>query len=199
MSRIYLKGEVQTRSCHWHDFFNMLIWCTFPKIKARLNQLQFQELARRKDCKQRSPLENFLTLLDENGIIIISSNNFLLQLIRDMQWKQLFWQHRCLLAQQLKCFVIGHSTHEKLLQPYIGMVSHGLLFSVEEDFFKRSSSEQIDHIEQEFLQLDLETMTSRSLFPIPILGFPNWCEAAQSEQFYDNQAYFRMGRRAVIP
>src|SRR3990167_9931502 len=39
--RIFLSSEVSTRPENWHDFFNALIWYTFPKSKAALNMRQF--------------------------------------------------------------------------------------------------------------------------------------------------------------
>jgi hypothetical protein len=35
--RIWARGEVVTRPDNWHDFFNALVWCTFPLAKAALN------------------------------------------------------------------------------------------------------------------------------------------------------------------
>jgi hypothetical protein len=31
--RAYLKGELQVRENDWHDFFNVLVWLTFPRGK----------------------------------------------------------------------------------------------------------------------------------------------------------------------
>ncbi len=41
-SRIYLKGELQTRLKNWHDYFNAMCWLQFPKIKSALNALHFE-------------------------------------------------------------------------------------------------------------------------------------------------------------
>jgi len=32
--RIYMTGEVQTRTNNWHDFFQFLTWLIFPRTKA---------------------------------------------------------------------------------------------------------------------------------------------------------------------
>jgi hypothetical protein len=36
-ARIWARGEVATRPGNWHDFFNALVWLTFPLAKAALN------------------------------------------------------------------------------------------------------------------------------------------------------------------
>jgi hypothetical protein len=64
--RLFLKNELQTRTNNWHDFFNFLVWTTFPKTKGLINQLQFQDAKRQYELnsKQRTPLQNRLTLFD---------------------------------------------------------------------------------------------------------------------------------------
>jgi hypothetical protein len=198
-SRIYLAGEVQTRKKNWHDFFNMLIWNNFLKLKAYINCLQYHELNKRTlKMSQRSPLENVLTLLDENGVLIASSNATLLRLICEMKWRDLFWHHREILLDELGCYVFGHSLHEKLLNPYIGLIGHGLLLEVEAGFFKMNKERQIEEIEARCLQLDLPSFTTRSLFPIPILGFPYWFPMSEDPAFYSNENYFRTRRRCSL-
>ncbi|MBA2653470.1 MAG: DUF3025 domain-containing protein [Gammaproteobacteria bacterium] len=193
--RIFLSGEIQTRSNNWHDFFNMLIWCNFPTLKSQLNKLQYSELLKRetKDAR-RSALENFLTLFDENGVVILSSEDSLLSRIRTMQWKDFFWNQRRLLSQKLRCYVFGHSLHEKLLNPYIGMVGHALLLKVADSFFDNSLEQQFKVIEQNLCALDFELITSKALYPIPVLGFPGWCVESNDPSFYDNKDYFRPQR-----
>jgi hypothetical protein len=189
---IFLTGQVPTRGTNWHDFFNMLIWYTFPKIKAMLNACQYHSISQRAHpTDKRSPLENFLTLFDENGIIVASSNDGLLDLVKEMHWKTLFWQQRKELYQQLKCFIVGHSLHEKLLKPYIGMVGHSLLLKVDPHFFSQDLANQILHIQNQFLAMEITTLTTQSLFPIPILGLPDWHPDTNHASFYDNKNYFR--------
>lgn len=187
--RIYLQGEVQTRTQNWHDLFNALIWCTFPTIKAKLNYHQYHALCARNNSKQRSGLENFLTLFDENGLVILSSDNNLLSLIEQKQWQTLFLDCRQQLKETLKCYVIGHSLHEKFLNPYIGMTGHALLFH--SDGF-----DQCDTVTSCFQALSLPSMTSRDLSPFPVLGLPGWHPQNSDPRFYDNNAYFRGPRIA---
>ena len=50
--RIYLTGEIQTRVQNWHDLFNALVWFTFPRAKATLNQLHYQALLLERQAKK---------------------------------------------------------------------------------------------------------------------------------------------------
>lgn len=194
-SMIYQTGKVPTRPYNWHDFFNMLIWKTFPLIKAALNEGHYHASQARYPNTARSSLESLLTLFDESGLIVISSDESLLQLIRSMSWKELFWERRQQLQQKLRLMVFGHSLHEKLLNPYIGMVGHAILFKVDQAAFPAT----FDHINilvaHWVLQLSL-LATPRTLYPIPFLGYPGMHPNANHESFYNDKNYFRETRRS---
>jgi hypothetical protein len=200
--KIYLTGEVQTRCENWHDFFNMLIWRIFPKIKSALNAQHYQALLKRQGLlEQRSRLENYLTLFDEGGIIICSSDDELLAAIQSMSWKELFWTHRKRLVENLRCFVFGHALHEKLLKPYIGLVGHALLIKKTAHFLNANLENQLHELNENVSRLlfNLSDMTSpKDLFPVPILGFPDWVQETHREVFYDNHTYFRSCRAKSV-
>lgn len=198
--RIYLRGEVQTRTYNWHDFFNMLIWLTFPHIKSIINARHYMALkSRLNTSKNRTSIENVLALLDENGVIIVSSDSELLEMIKDLKWKHLFWNRREEVNQKLRCYVFGHSLHEKALNPYIGMTGHAILLLQEDAFLHKPLSEQLHIIDLNISQmLNDDLMISRNtLHPIPILGMPGWYPLNDDESFYDNTDYFRQTRRLI--
>lgn len=195
--RIFLKGEVLTRYASWHDFFNMLIWLTFPTTKAMLNNLQYLSIKQRiHKSPQRNALENMLTLFDENGLVIVSSDATLLSLIENFQWKELFWHRRSAIEKKLRCYVFGHSLHEKFLKPYIGMTGHAILLQENQTFFNNTLSDQIQTIDSTLAQIFAQKkINSPSMLkPFPVLGMPNWYDNGQ-ESFYDNKSYFRQSRR----
>lgn len=39
--QIYTRGEVPSRADNWHDFFNMLVWASFPRAKRAVNARQY--------------------------------------------------------------------------------------------------------------------------------------------------------------
>lgn len=192
-SRIYLKGELQTRLENWHDFFNATAWLQFPKIKSALNALHFENSKTRETGTNRSPLENAVTLFDECGAVIVADDEKYLELIRQHKWKEIFWEHKEDWGQHIQCYVFGHAMHEKALTPYIGMTTHTIMLTRETAFFQKDYSEQLNDIDQTVSQIWLkkEIKKTRNLQPIPLLGVPGWWKEKQNEYFYDNKEYFR--------
>lgn len=199
--RIYLTGEIQTRTENWHDFFQFLTWFMFPKTKAVINSIHVPSAQARiennVDLGRRSPIENMLSLFDEGGAIILCSDDSMLQLIRDFKWKELFWQRRDELAEKLKLVTFGHALYEKGLSPYIGMTANCILLPVEKKILQQTNQEQLNYIDTELAQLFMTGepyKKPKDLSPFPLLGLPGWHEDNENESFYDNVHYFRPGR-----
>ena len=192
--RIYLTGEIQTRAHNWHDLFNALVWVTYPCAKAALNQLHYHALLEEREHHQamRSPLRDAATLIDESGVIIVSSNDYLIELLKNFAWKTLFWHQRAAVLAQMKFFLFGHGLYEKALHPYLGMTGKGLLFQVSEAFFNQHLTDQIAMMDS-WLEdyLARECLTSADLMPVPVLGYPGWSPDNSDSSYYDNQRYFR--------
>jgi len=198
--RIYLTGEVQTRLENWHDFFQVLIWAAFPRTKSVLNAKHYEAIAQRltstPNNKQRSSAENALTQFDECGAIVVSCDARLLQLITEFRWKELFWQHRFLIKNKLRCFVFGHAIYEKALNPYPGMTAHAVLFTVAEEFLLQPLNEQLRYLDRTVAESFQNNAYSspKSFQPFPVLGMPGWDKNNTNEFYYDNVNYFRPGR-----
>ena len=190
---IYLRGEVSTRPESWHDFFNMLVWLTFPKLKAMLNRLQFVQLKQRYPHDPiRTPVENKLTHLDENGVVVVSANVELIELLREQKWEMLFWQRREAVQKDMRFYVVGHALYEKALQPYIGMTGSAIILQQE----SATQLATVDSLASQFVERALTETTK--LAPLPILGVPGWWPANDKVSFYRNENYFRpKGKRAL--
>ena len=192
--RIYLAGEIQTREQSWHDLFNALVWLTFPRAKAMLNQLHFQVLLKERQAGEtcRGPLRDAATLFDESGVVVVSSHDRLSQMLRDFEWKALFWEQRALLDTQMSFFVFGHGLYEKALNPYVGMTGKGIVFSVESDFFSQSLQKQLLDIDEKLADFIGQNLSvSTDLTPVPVLGYPGWSLDNSDSRYYDNHHYFR--------
>ena len=200
--RIFMSGEIQTRTENWHDFFQLLTWIMFPQTKALINETHIPMAQARiesgAELGRRSPLENLLSLFDEGGAVIISSDAKQLQMIRDFQWKPLFWHQRDVLDKTFKCITFGHAMYEKGLEPYLGMTANTVLLTCEEAFFQLSSRAQLAWVDEALVEVlaDRKQLSvPRDLSPFPILGMPGWDLRNSEEAYYDNQHYFRPGRR----
>ncbi len=198
--RIYREGELQLRTRNWHDLFNLLAWIAFPRAKAALNARHYQALLdqQSRGVVNRGPAQDTLTLVDESGVIVVSSDADLLQDVRDFAWKRLFWERRERATKNMRWLLFGHALYEKALQPFLGITGHGVLLQVDHGFHMLTLVRQLDFIDGmlagRIADPDL-FRTTRELAPVPILGVPGWWPANNQSSFYDNTAYFRPGRR----
>jgi len=193
-SRIYLTGQVPTRAGNWHDFFNALVWKVFPHAKSALNELHFQaQLAELSDKdKKRCGLRDAATLFDESGVVVLSSKFSLIQLIKNFEWKELFWRQRSTVLSSMRFFIFGHGLYEKVLDPYTGMTGKAIIFEVKQTFFTQALPVQLAAIDLMLEPFLLHTLSSSSdLAPVPLLGYPGWIEDNNDEIYYENKKYFR--------
>lgn len=198
--RCYLKGEVPTRENNWHDLLNALVWLTFPKTKAVLNARHYDALKKEMTMGNtvRGPVRDVNTLLDESGVIVVYADTELAELLRDFQWKALFWKRREQVGAAMGFYLFGHGLYEKALQPYVGMTGQGLLLAVEPAFFSWPLARQLAHLDSllaDYLASPEHCRSTRDLSPVPLLGVPGWVADNGSAAYYDNTAYFRPGRR----
>lgn len=193
-SGIYLTGAIPTRTQNWHDFFNALVWQIFPQAKSVLNQLHYQaqlvELSNQ--VRNRCKLRDAATLFDESGVIVVCSQAALIQLIKDFEWKELFWWQRKTVLLSMRFFVFGHGLYEKALNPYAGMTGKAVIFNVPETFFAQDLPAQLCAIDTMLELYLLQSLSSTSdLVPVPLLGYPGWIGDNDSEVYYENKQYFR--------
>lgn len=210
-ARIFDTGEVPTRidgPGERHDLYNAIVWLTFPRAKARLNALQAdrqrsfpdRDATHAPDApgvghaadgvgSQRGPLRDAATLFDENAALWIGLDASLEAALRAFDWRELFVRRRAQLGDAVRLMVFGHALLEKLESPYKAITAHAWPLRVATD----ASSAEIDQALS--LALDADTLSTRALCPLPVMGFPGWCAANAEPHFYDDPAVFRSGRR----
>lgn len=202
--RCYLSGEVQMREHNWHDLFNALVWLTFPRAKAAINARHYHALLDSlqgegaTNGSQRGAVRDTNTLLDESGVIVVSADAELLQLLRDFQWRELFWARRAQVQVNMGFYLFGHGLYEKALQPYLGMTGQGMLLLVEQAFFSWPPAQQLAHLDEllaGYLADPEHCRDTRELAPLPLLGVPGWAADNERAEYYNNADYFRPGRR----
>lgn len=198
--RCFLKGEVPTRANNWHDLLNALVWLIFPKAKAAINARHFLALTEESDSSthsQRGPVRDTNTLLDESGVIVVYADAELAELLRNFEWKELFWRRRTQVRSSMGFYLFGHGLYEKTLSPYIGLTGQGLLLPVEQIFFTWTHERQLAHLDAllaGYLNSGANCRSTRELTPVPLLGVPGWVAENENAEFYDNTDYFRTGR-----
>ncbi len=200
--RIYLEGELQIRSENWHDYFNLLVWMTFPKSKALLNARHFVESKLADSQSNRNASQDLLTLFDESGVIVVSSSVELTSLLREHQWKELFWSCRQRVREEMRFYLFGHALYEKALRPFIGITGRCVFLAKDQPFFAKGLEEQIGILDEnvsEYISAIDPAQSSATIPPLPLLGVPGWCAENEIVSYYENETHFRKKRTNTVP
>jgi len=183
-SGIQQTGAIPTRQDNVHDFMNALVWLTFPVFKSALNRAHCLALAgNTHEAKQRSPLRDALTALDESGVLVFSGDPEFGELLANRQWQHLFIDRRKDIADLTQFMVAGHSILEKLLAPYPSITAKCLVISARPD-----NLVQADLIAGHAIQ---SICSPGQLPPLPVAGIPGWHPDNHMSHFYANDAIFR--------
>ena len=198
-ARTFLRGELQVRQDHWHDYFNVLVWLAFPRSKATLNARHFTALQEQHaaGALNRGPVQDALTLFDEGGVVVASSDNDLLDLLQEWRWKELFWANRERLRARARFALFGHALYEKALEPFVGITGRGILLRMESRWLAEPPPERLAELDARLAVHLADTgrlRATRELAVVPILGVPGWSADNERESYYDNLDYFRPGR-----
>lgn len=211
-SFIAKTGKIPTRDNH-HDLLNGLIWLNFPQAKAVFNELHAKDILRHGIHNARTALRNALTVFDENGGIVVSSDKLLLEQLQAFKWQAALVTHRTnWLAQHrtIAFFPFGHALLEKLLNPRKNITSHTLLILVEEGWFAQSIDSQKNQLDTAIAKLFRELampdladnavkLSSKSFQPLPVMGIPGYSADNVIPAFYQDEAVFRRPRAFSAP
>jgi len=191
--RIDLRREVVTRPDSWHDFFNALVWLRFPQTKAALNAAHLRSMGRHGAAAGRGPVRDALTQFDESGIVVVSSDSTLLDLLMGRCWKTLFWNRRLEVAQHMRFLVFGHGLYDALRAPFYRICGRAALLTVDPAMIARdwvSLCVAIDPILAARFANDCYPRP-RALLALPLLGIPGVTTDSESPEYYDDQEQFR--------
>jgi len=183
---IHRTGEVPTRD-NLHDFFNALVWLTFPRAKAALNALQAAAIARDGVGPRRGALRDAATLIDENAVLLVTRRDDLVDALAAHDWRRLFVGHRAAWRAEVRAIVFGHALMEKLTEPYRGVTAHALHVRLAPD----APLANIDAAVA--VALD-DGLAPGRLRPLPVLGIPGWADN-QDATYYEDASVFRPARR----
>jgi hypothetical protein len=195
--RIWESGEVETRPDNWHDFFNALVWLGFPQTKIAVSAAHMR--AMQAPGETRGTTRDALTHFDECGIVVLSSQSGLLDLLRDFQWKHLFVERRAEVIRCMRFVIFGHAIYEQMLKPFRGLTAKAVLYDVSEAWLQMDGAAQLAAVD-EILAADLTCgryNRPRDFQPLPLLGIPGVTPDSEDPAYYDDSWQFRPGRRAM--
>jgi len=181
---VFESGRVHTRSGSRHDLFNALCWLAFPRTKARINALHAAAIPH--EAGRRGRLRDLLTILDEGGALVACADASLNALIRELRWKELYWEQRARVRDAMRFVVLGHATLEQALEPRPGITCKALFIDPARDADTQAA---------EWLGRLAADASPRLLAPLPVFGFPGWLPEGERGEFYDDARFFRALRR----
>lgn len=192
---IAATGGVPTRR-NLHDFFNALIWMTYPCGKAALNARQAAAIARDGVQATRGATRDAATLFDENAVLFACSDPVLGSALRAFDWRTLFVTRRADWGRVCEVQPFGHALLEKLVAPYKSVTAHAWIVDVPQNYFDWTPPERRAWLDARIApMLASASLTTREFAPLPVLGVPGWWPANEDPSFYLDASVFRPGRR----
>lgn len=193
---IFATGEVPTRPEEWHDFFNALAWCVWPRAKAACNALHLEALDIRRTAglAGRGPCRDALTQFDECGIIVSSTDEAVPVLLAAHEWEAVFWQRRRSLAETTRFHVFGHGTWDQMRRPFFGLCAKAIHRQVDAAWLGMAAAAQQAEIDQwlaDHLTERAPTLTPRAFHPLPLLGIPGVTPDSDDPAYYRDTRQFR--------
>lgn len=191
-------GQVPTRD-NLHDFFNGLVWLTFPTVKRALNALQAAQIAQDGVGKSRGPARDAATIYDENSALLVVRDDAdgaaLVEALRQHHWREAFVQRAAQFGSGAQVWLFGHALMEKLVAPYKAITAHARVVMAGDDYWTRDEAGRLawlDHAEAD--RLAGAGLAKGSFTPLPVLGIPGWWPQ-QDDAFYDDVTVFRPRRK----
>lgn len=181
-----------------HDLMNAMVWLHLPQLKACFNQLQVEQIQKQMQdggLAKRSLERDRMTLLDENGAVLVTQDEALIELVQQRKWTELFLGSRTQLEEQAKLYVFGHGLLQKCLQPFKSMTAKlWVLRLAHETPLAVVDASLGTSLLERWPQWNNHTLGSDASFaptPLPIAGWPGWWHELQDRNFYADQQVFR--------
>lgn len=192
-------GCVPTRD-NLHDFFNALVWLTFPRIKQQLNALQSAQIALAGVGKSRGPARDGATIFDENSALLVvresEQGRALVEALRGHRWQDAFCQRRASFGQDAQVWLFGHALMEKLVAPRKAITAHTWVVFAGDEVMALAPDALREWIDVCVAgELAAGGLSTASFTPLPVLGLPGWW-AQQDDAFYADTSVFRPKRAA---
>jgi hypothetical protein len=198
---VHDSGEVPTRPGDWHDFFNALAWCVWPRSKAACNAAHMREQQTRATAglSGRGKRRDALTQFDECGIVVVSVDAEIPVLLASHEWEQAFWHCRARLLETTRFLVFGHGTWDQLRAPFFGLCAKALFRVVDPAWLALPAAARQAETDAWLagrLRDPACLATPRDLAPLPLLGVPGVTPENACIDYYRDTRQFRPRRPA---
>ena len=181
-----------------HDYFNALVWLTFPRIKRQLNALQAAEIAAAGIGKSRGPARDAATIFDENAALLAvregEEGSALIDDLRAHRWDDALYTGRERFERDCQAWLFGHAAMEKLVAPRKAITAHAMIVRVPAEYFTLAADARREWLDAQVAAGLAEEGLSTTVFtPLPVLGVPGWW-GDQDRAFYADTSVFRPKR-----
>ena len=195
-AHIARHDAVPTRPADWHDFFNALAWCVWPRTKSICNRLHLQaiEANAAAGLSGRGPLRDALTQFDECGVLVVGCDAEILHLLAAHEWEEALWTRRSRLVESTRFLVFGHATWDQLRAPFSGLCAKAIYRQVDVVWFALPAAQrqaEADAWLADHLAGSAAELAPRTLRPLPLLGIPGVTPASESADYYRDLRQFR--------
>jgi len=194
-------GGVPTRD-NLHDFFNGLVWLSFPRIKVQLNALQAAQIARDGVGKSRGPARDGATIFDENAALLVvrdcAAGHALTDALRGHRWHEAFIGMRAGFGPDAQVWLFGHALMEKLVAPRKAITAHTRVVVAGDDFFTLDHDARRAWLDRKVAgELAAQGLSTADFTPMQVLGVPGWWPD-QDDAFYLDATVFRPKRASAV-
>ncbi len=183
-SHVAASGEVPTRS-NLHDLFNALVWFSCPRTKVMLNTRHALQIARDGVRGRRGPVRDAATLLDENGLLLVTRSRSIVDALHRRDWRHALVEQRSAWAHEVRPIVFGHALMEKMVSPWKSVTAHVWHLDLHPD----ASLDAIDAAAAGAIAAN--NFSPRRFLPLPVMGIPGWSAANACPTYYDDPMVFR--------
>lgn len=122
-ARIAAEGWVPTRTGSWHDFFNALVWATFPVSKRVFHERQRKAVAARIEPSAkvlpgtRTREQDGLAILDEGSLLLLVAEASVDSVQAALEARDEAPVHAAIARGEAMAIAFGHALYESLLVP----------------------------------------------------------------------------------
>ena len=190
-------GCVPTRD-NLHDFFNALVWLSFPRIKqpAQCAAGGADRAGRRRQVARAGARRRHYLRREFGaaGGARFAQGRELVDALRGHRWQEAFCQRRAAFGGDAQVWLFGHALMEKLVAPRKAITAHTRVVTAGDDYFALAPDAQRAWIDARVAgELAAEGLSTACFTPLPVLGIPGWWPQ-QDDDFYADTSVFRPKR-----
>jgi len=179
-------GEIPTRDIA-HDWYNGQVWLKYPKAKHFINRKHVADSNGHtvQSANGRSRLRDALTLFDESGALLLTTDPNLSVALLGHDWSSLFEFDRDTWSARARVLVFGHGLLDAMHKPHKGLCAKAIPVCVPDLDLGP------DQLQTLVLNVVQSIVDPANLSPLPVMGIPGWFAESESPGYYADTSVYR--------